>query len=149
MLKNSMFSASMVKNLINDLLDLAKLETQNFNFNNEYFNLKDAIRNAIYQVTYLASQRNIKVYHKYNKLNQSEQNKSIHGSQQSELQSDLSILNNVFGDQRRVIQIIYNFLSNAIKFSNQDGTVEVIVTLVEEQDIVSEVAKEALKSVID
>ena len=67
LLKNSMFSASMIKNLINDLLDLAKLETQNFNFNNEYFNLKDAIKNAIYQVKYLASQRNIKINHKYNK----------------------------------------------------------------------------------
>ena len=33
----------MVLTLINDLMDLAKLETMNFTFNDEYFNMNDVI----------------------------------------------------------------------------------------------------------
>lgn len=37
----------MINNLINDLLDLAKLEKGLFTFNNEYFNLREIIANGI------------------------------------------------------------------------------------------------------
>ena len=49
----------------------------------------------------------------------------------------LKILNNVYGDSRRIVQIIYNFLSNAIKFTNQNGTIYIIVKVIEEQEIES------------
>jgi signal transduction histidine kinase len=42
-----MFSAKQITTLINDLLDLAKLEKGQFTFNNEYFNLKETIGNGI------------------------------------------------------------------------------------------------------
>ena len=42
-IQNSIFSAFMVTNLINDLLDHAKLENNAFQLNYEYFNLVDAI----------------------------------------------------------------------------------------------------------
>ena len=38
-LENIKFQSSMLITLINDLLDLAKLETMNFSFNDEYFNI--------------------------------------------------------------------------------------------------------------
>ena len=44
---NCMFSSQMIKRLINDLLDLAKLQNGKFNFNNEYFNLKETIQEGI------------------------------------------------------------------------------------------------------
>ena len=44
------FSANHVTTLINDLLDLAKLEKGQFTFNNEFFNLKETILNGIQQV---------------------------------------------------------------------------------------------------
>jgi signal transduction histidine kinase len=87
--------------------------------------------------------------HSYSRINQNDRVSLIQDSGLSDLQNDLQILKLVYGDSRRIIQIIYNFLSNAIKFSNQNGTVSVKVTLTEEQDIVSEVAQKALKSVID
>lgn len=36
----------MLLNLINDMLDLAKLETMNFEFNDEFFSLSDTIEQA-------------------------------------------------------------------------------------------------------
>lgn len=38
--------------LINDLLDLAKFETMNFSFNEDYFNLKELINQAYDTVKY-------------------------------------------------------------------------------------------------
>lgn len=43
MLKNSLFSSSMLLNLINDLLDLAKIEKGQFNLNTTNFNLHEII----------------------------------------------------------------------------------------------------------
>ena len=40
------FSQRMVENLINDLLDLAKLENSSFKFSNEYFDLATTIYEA-------------------------------------------------------------------------------------------------------
>ena len=56
-LENSIFSSTMLINLINDLLDLAKLEQNTFQFNYEYFNIIDTIKNAFTQVSYLANQK--------------------------------------------------------------------------------------------
>mmetsp|Transcript_39157 Transcript_39157/g.59733 ORF Transcript_39157/g.59733 Transcript_39157/m.59733 type:complete len:88 (+) Transcript_39157:3553-3816(+) len=54
-LQHSIFSASMLNNLINDLLDLAKLEQNSFNFNEEYFNLVQTVENAFNQVRFIAN----------------------------------------------------------------------------------------------
>lgn len=42
-LENISFQSSMLLTLIQDLLDLAKLETMNFKFNNDYFDFNDMI----------------------------------------------------------------------------------------------------------
>ena len=47
LLKNSLFSSTMILNLINDLLDLAKIENSQFNLNNALFNMHDVISKAI------------------------------------------------------------------------------------------------------
>ena len=39
MLENAVFSSKMLTTLINDLLDLAKLESNSFTFHEEYFDL--------------------------------------------------------------------------------------------------------------
>lgn len=55
----------MLLTLINDLLDLAKFETMNFNFNEDYFDLNEVIDNALSSMKYQASQRNIRIRKDY------------------------------------------------------------------------------------
>ena len=42
-LENISYQSNMQLTLINDLLDLAKFETMNFSFNEEFFNMKELI----------------------------------------------------------------------------------------------------------
>ena len=45
-LENIFYQSSMLLTLIQDLLDLAKFETMNFKFNEDFFNLNDLISKA-------------------------------------------------------------------------------------------------------
>ena len=54
LLKNSLFCSTMILNLVNDLLDLAKMESQSFNLNNNYFNLFETINKAFANINYQA-----------------------------------------------------------------------------------------------
>jgi signal transduction histidine kinase len=47
LLKNSLFSSTMLLNLINDLLDLAKMENSQFHLNTALFNLHEVIEKAL------------------------------------------------------------------------------------------------------
>jgi signal transduction histidine kinase len=57
------------------------------------------------------------------------------------LEKDLNILSNVYGDPRRFVQIMQNFLSNALKFTDKGGDVTIMVSILEIQDIRSEEKK--------
>ena len=56
-LENISFQSNMLITLINDLLDLAKFETMNFKFNEEYFNLNELLNQAYATVKYQAAQK--------------------------------------------------------------------------------------------
>jgi len=49
----------MLTNLINDLLDLAKLNTLNFKFNNDFFDLNILIQQSLDTMKYMASQKKV------------------------------------------------------------------------------------------
>jgi signal transduction histidine kinase len=45
-IKNVEFQSKMLTNLINDLLDLSKIDSLNFNFNNEFFDIIEIVKMA-------------------------------------------------------------------------------------------------------
>ena len=56
-LMNQVFAEHMVNNLINDLLDLSKLENNHFRLNSEYFNLPVLVHEALSMVLHSAEQQ--------------------------------------------------------------------------------------------
>ena len=65
LLKNSLFSSTMLLNLINDLLDLAKIENSSFNLNWNYFDLFETVVKTADTLDSCLTQKNIKLTHEY------------------------------------------------------------------------------------
>jgi two-component system sensor histidine kinase/response regulator len=88
--------------LINDLLDLAKVEAGKMELNLERFSLRKAIEEACSIATPIAEKKTIRI--------------------------DVNVspkIGDVTLDKQKFKQILYNLLSNAIKFSDEAGLVEV------------------------
>ena len=107
----------MVENLINDLLDLAKMEQSTFKFNNSYFDLSQVIYQALTMVITSATSNGVRL-------------KAKIGNSR-----DLDALKNVYGDENRFMQILLNFLTNSIKFTNREGIVTVYLDVLECQNL--------------
>ena len=58
-IQTQVYSSAMIENLINDLLDLAKLENCKFELNNEPFNLVQVISGSFHILHNMAKQRGI------------------------------------------------------------------------------------------
>jgi len=106
LLKNSVFGSTMILNLINDLLDLAKIESSTFKLNWTYFNLFDVIARSTETLDSQLSAKRIMVSHEY-KL------------------CDRDYFLHINGDAHRYFQILLNFMSNAVKFTPMDGTIKI------------------------
>ena len=89
------FSAGHLLDIINDLLDISKLENNTFKLAERPLNLKMLVREIVSSIDQY----------------QSGQNSQIH------LDFGESLPNYVLGDARRISQVMLNILSNAIKFT--------------------------------
>jgi PAS domain S-box-containing protein len=87
--------------LINDILDLSKIEAGLLELRSEDFPLKDALPEVLSTIRPLAMAKNIHV--------------------NETLEPGLAL----FADRVRFKQILYNLLSNAVKFTPKDGRIEV------------------------
>jgi PAS domain S-box-containing protein len=87
--------------LINDILDLSKIEAGQLEFHCEDFLIADALPEVLSTIRPLAMAKNIEVEQK--------------------LETDRS----VFADRVRFKQILYNLLSNAVKFTPRDGHITI------------------------
>ena len=119
----------MLLTLINDLLDLAKLETMNFQFNNEYFNLTEVIDHAYDTVKYQALQKDINIIIDYKM--QITDEKSKYFGVDTTFEDRQNFFKKLMGDKLRYLQILLNFLSNAIKFTNQGQSINIRIVLLE------------------
>jgi len=94
MAKESSFYLS---NLVNDLLDLAKLEAGKLQLDNKNFNLNETIEKVISMFVFKAKEKKIDL--KFEISNQ--------------------LPNLLYGDNQALVQVLINLLSNAIKVTNQ------------------------------
>ena len=92
-------------NLINDILDLSKIESGNIQLMQQPFNIQKQIETVINSVTFLAEAKEIEL----------------------RLIQDHPILVPVVGDELRLSQILMNLLSNAIKFTPIHGEVSLAI----------------------
>jgi signal transduction histidine kinase len=99
-LSNITNSGKHLLSLINDLLDISKIEAESMELNYEMFDSEELIKNIIASIKSLAIQKNILI--------------------DTEIERII-----VEADQKKVRQILYNLLSNAIKFTEEGGKVRI------------------------
>jgi two-component system, NtrC family, sensor kinase len=88
--------------LINDVLDLSKVEAGQVELEVASFSLREALERGVVMVREPASKRGVGLA--------------------LELASDVDLVD---GDERRLRQVVFNLLSNAVKFTPEGGTVVV------------------------
>jgi signal transduction histidine kinase len=123
--------------LINDILDLSKVEAGRMELEMEKFDLPLAVENALILIRERAARHGIRLHHRIDER-----------------------LGDVIGDERKIKQILLNLLSNAVKFTPEggridvdaavvDGTIEISVTdtgvgiAAEDQDLIFEEFRQA------
>ncbi len=94
-------SGAMLLNLVNDLLDLAKLESGHMEFEFKPLNLESLVLASVDELQSLARDRGLTI--------------------ETRGQGDAM----AFADSARMMQVLRNLLGNAIKFSPPDGKIEV------------------------
>ena len=91
--------------LINDVLDLSKVEAGQVQLELAPFSIQDALERGVSMVREQATRNGVQV--------------TLHAN---------GGLHVVTGDERRVRQVIFNLLSNAVKFTSAGGSVDVTAT---------------------
>jgi signal transduction histidine kinase len=101
-LKDIFASGQHLLSLINDILDLSKIEAGRMELESSDFDLPGAINNALILVRERASRRGITLGHSVDER-----------------------LGPIRGDERKVKQVLLNLLSNALKFTPEGGRIDV------------------------
>jgi two-component system, NtrC family, sensor kinase len=107
-LKDIYASGTHLLSLINDILDLSKIEAGRMELELTDFHLPQAIDNALILVRERAGRRGITLEHSMDER-----------------------LGEIRGDERKVKQVLLNLLSNALKFTPEGGRVEVRAGMVD------------------
>ena len=92
-----------MENLINDLMDYAKMENNSFSVFNEYFDMVETIYESFQCISHQATEKKIEL-------------KAL-----IDQPENLKFLHKFYGDKKRLGQTLNNFLSNALKFTNPKG----------------------------
>jgi len=104
-------SSKQLMDLINDILDISKIEAGKFKIKYIDFNLFNAIKDFINLMTVRAEKKNLKLIYKI----------------------EPNVPKYLYGDPGRVRQILLNLTGNAIKFT-EEGKIEVRVSLEKEEN---------------
>ncbi|MGZ3862815.1 MAG: PAS domain S-box protein [Bacteroidia bacterium] len=110
-------SSSNLLTIINDILDLSKINSGNFTLNYQPFDLPETLTQSIDSLVFSATQKGLSL----------------------DYFIDENIPRHLYGDALRVNQVILNLLSNAIKFTSKGG-IKIDVSLINKQELGIEVA---------
>lgn len=95
------FSAENLMTLINDVLDFTKIETGNVELESANVNLREMVQRITSSMQYRASEKNIYLKHTI----------------------EDAIPEFVIGDSARLVQVLLNLVSNALKFTDKGGVI--------------------------
>ncbi len=109
--RDARLSAEALLDIINNILDISKIEAGKMELDVIQFSLRDEVQKAFSIIGQTAKQKNLLLEQKF----------------------DEEIPNNVYGDPTRYRQIILNLLSNAIKFTD-DGKISVEIKYLNKTD---------------
>lgn len=104
-------SADNLMDLINDLLDFAKIEADSFELEETEFNLAEQVEKVISVINVRVQEKNLKLHVNYAS----------------------TLDRNFIGDPLRIHQVMMNLLSNAVKFT-QNGYIEIDISGVPDED---------------
>lgn len=110
-------NAEKLLSLINQLLDLAKIESGSLKLNTEKLNLIPFLKNIFYSFESLAKSKNITF----------------------QFITDCEEVETEF-DPEKMERLFYNLLSNALKFTEENGTVKLSVTMQNQNNVAIKVA---------
>ena len=111
-IKKASHSANNLLYLINDILDFTKIEEGTFELEDCEFNIQSVIEHLTNTTLFLAEKKAIK----------------------TSITIDRHIPVTLYGDPLRIGQILINLVSNAIKFSPENATISISLTLVTLED---------------
>jgi signal transduction histidine kinase/DNA-binding response OmpR family regulator/HAMP domain-containing protein len=98
--------------VINDILDMSKIEAEKLEISLAKFNFEKMLQKVVDVIIF-------KVDEKHQKLN---------------IKMDKNIPPMIIGDEQRLAQVITNLMSNAVKFTPNDGSIGLTVMLLSDED---------------
>jgi signal transduction histidine kinase/CheY-like chemotaxis protein len=102
-------SAQRLLSIINDVLDMSKIESGKITISPNEFDFTKMIENALNVISEMAREKNVTLKHNYH----------------------YHFTNAVFADELRISQIVVNLLSNAVKFTPEGGEIRLDVNVSE------------------
>ena len=110
--------------MIEDFLDLQQLRSNNFRCINSTFEVCKPVKEVMEIISFKAKHMAIKLEESYELIN---------------------ARTKICFDERRLIQILLNLVSNAVKFTPADGTIKVTVKLIEAKKNLEELLPQELR----
>jgi signal transduction histidine kinase len=96
-------SSTHLLSLINDILDLSKVEAGKFEYTPEKISIRTILKNSLIMFKEKAIKQNIKLSNSFD-----------------------GVPDCIYADERKIKQILYNLLSNAVKFTPKGGSVDLV-----------------------
>jgi len=98
--------------IINDILDVSKIEAKKYSLSESTFEMEELIQRVVDVINY--------------RIEQKKQKLTVH--------IDPNMPETLFGDDQRLAQVITNLLSNAVKFTSEEGSIHLEIVLEDEYD---------------